>query len=80
MVRVLGWYAVLQKQSLALVFMFLQSKVMRGLDHNNIIKYYDSFIDNHQTLVIVMEYAPGGDLAQKIRNQNGYAAPQLQHH
>ena len=48
-----------------------KSKVMRQIDHTNIIKYYDSFISN-MSLVIVMEYAQGGDLAQKIRAQNKY--------
>lgn len=44
---------------------------MRQIDHPNIVKYYDSFISS-MTLVIVMEYAPNGDLAQKIRAQNKY--------
>jgi serine/threonine protein kinase len=40
---------------------------MSQVQHFNIIQYYASFLE-HDTLVIVMEYAAGGDLAQKIRS------------
>jgi serine/threonine protein kinase len=32
------------------------------INHENIIKYYNSFLDQ-DSIVIVMEYADGGDLA-----------------
>ncbi len=45
-----------------------QSRVMSRLDHPNILKFYESFVDN-RTLYLVMEYAQGGDLSKKIRKQ-----------
>ena len=46
-----------------------EARVMSKCDHFNIIKYYESFIeDNH--LHIIMEYASGGDLSKKIKAQN----------
>jgi serine/threonine protein kinase len=41
-------------------------EVMRQLQHDHIIRYYDSFTEN-TTLNIVMEYAPCGDLAMQIK-------------
>ena len=41
------------------------------LDHKHIIKYYDSFIENDD-LIIVMEYASGGDLDKKMKDHFGY--------
>ncbi|KAG8232537.1 hypothetical protein J437_LFUL012887 [Ladona fulva] len=44
-------------------------KVLSMLNHPNIIKYYDSFFDN-DTIIIVMEYAPGGTLHDYLRMRN----------
>jgi NIMA (never in mitosis gene a)-related kinase len=41
--------------------------LLSELNHDNIVKYYDSFIDN-QNLNIVMEYCDGGDLSQFIHS------------
>lgn len=35
--------------------------VLKSISHPNIIKYYDSFVDEHY-LYIVMQYAAKGDL------------------
>lgn len=40
---------------------------MRSLDHSSIIKFYEAWIDQSEQLNIVMEYAPGGDLYQKLK-------------
>jgi len=39
--------------------------IMRSLDHPNIIKFHESFID-HRYVHIVMEYCKGGELFDKI--------------
>jgi serine/threonine protein kinase len=46
-----------------------ETHVMRKCDHFNIIKYYDSFIEDNN-LNIIMEYCSGGDLSKKIKAQN----------
>lgn len=42
-----------------------QVEVLKKLDHPNIIKYYGSFYDK-QSFNIVIEYADGGDLSNRI--------------
>ena len=38
-------------------------EVLRRLRHNNIVQYYNSFVDSgHERLCIIMEYCNGGDL------------------
>ena len=48
-----------------------ESKILQKLDHQNIIKFYDVFIEKKSeiTLNLVTEYADGGDLSEKIKNQ-----------
>lgn len=42
--------------------------ILQKLRHPNIVRYYDRIIDRPNALLyIVMEYCPGGDLAQLIR-------------
>lgn len=43
---------------------------MKLLKHPNIIAYYDNFVEE-KSLVIVMEYAPGGTLHEFIQERNG---------
>lgn len=43
---------------------------MSQCDHFNIIKYHESFILDG-SLNIIMDYAAGGDLSKKIKQQNG---------
>ena len=42
-----------------------QARLMSQCDHFNIIQYYESFIEL-DSLYIVMEYAAGGDLGDRI--------------
>ncbi|CAM9385674.1 unnamed protein product [Ectocarpus sp. 6 AP-2014] len=40
--------------------------LLQSLDHGNIIRYQDSFLDNNE-LVIVLEWAAAGDLKRQVR-------------
>ena len=45
-----------------------EARILASIDHPNIIGYKDCFMDeNKKVLYIVMEYANGGDLSQKIK-------------
>lgn len=48
--------------------------ILKGLDHPNIIKYYETY-ENNKYMYIVMEYCPGGELfdfiAQKGKDSEG---------
>lgn len=44
-------------------------KVLAMLKHPNIIAYFDNFVDE-KSLMIVMEYAPGGTLHEFIQERN----------
>ena len=44
--------------------------ILAMLKHPNIIAYFDSFVDE-KSLMIVMEYAPGGTLFEFIQERNG---------
>jgi len=46
-------------------------KVLAMLSHPNIIEYYDSFT-HEQSLVIAMEYAAGGTLAEFLEKRGGH--------
>ncbi|CBN75366.1 conserved unknown protein [Ectocarpus siliculosus] len=41
-------------------------RLLQSLDHCNIIRYQDSFLDNNE-LVIVLEWAAAGDLKRQVR-------------
>ncbi|CAM1332691.1 Uncharacterised protein g10947 [Pycnogonum litorale] len=55
-------------------------KILSKLKHVNVIKYKDAFIASNQAgnpaLNIIMEYADGGDLGSKIKQQNGILFPE----
>ena len=44
--------------------------VLSMLQHPNIIAYYSSFVEE-KSLMIAMEYAPGGTLYELIQERNG---------
>lgn len=46
-------------------------KILSALQHPNIIKLKEVYKTKKGKLCIVMEYADGGDLAQRIKAQNG---------
>lgn len=48
-----------------------EATLLSSLNHPYIIKYEESF-QERECFYIVMEYADGGDLAQKIRNRQNY--------
>ncbi|CAD8089299.1 unnamed protein product [Paramecium sonneborni] len=48
-----------------------EAKILQHLDHPNIVKFKDVYATKQGKLCIVMEYADGGDLALKIKNQQG---------
>ena len=44
--------------------------VLSMLKHPNIVAYYDNFMED-KSLMIAMEYAPGGTLHELIQERNG---------
>ena len=54
-----------------------EAKILRAVDHPNVISYVDSFMDGGN-LCIVMEYAAGGDLWGKITAADGHHFPEAQ--
>ena len=48
-----------------------ESKILQKLDHQNIIKFIEVFIEKKSeiTLNLVTEYADAGDLSEKIKNK-----------
>ncbi len=44
-----------------------EMKLLESMSHHNIIRYYDSFINDGDELVIVLEWAQGGDLKKLIK-------------
>eukprot|EP01065_Artemidia_motanka_P052920 TRINITY_DN967_c0_g3_i1.p1 TRINITY_DN967_c0_g3~~TRINITY_DN967_c0_g3_i1.p1 ORF type:complete len:925 (+),score=266.47 TRINITY_DN967_c0_g3_i1:69-2777(+) len=53
--------------------------ILRKLSHPNIVRYIDSF-SGDGCLFIIMEFADGGDLSQRLRKQRGWLEEdQVQH-
>lgn len=49
-----------------------EAKVLSSLRHPNIVNYFDSFLARKSDhLCIVMEFADGGDLSNRIKNNHG---------
>lgn len=45
-------------------------RILASIDHPNIIKYKEAFFEeNNKNLYTVMELAPGGDLASRIKSK-----------
>jgi len=49
----------------------LEAKILERLNHPNIIKFREVYKTKKGKLCIVMDYADGGDLAQKISARKG---------
>lgn len=47
---------------------YIQVNILKKLENNYVIKYYESFNENNN-LNIIMEYCEGGDLSQYIKGQ-----------
>ncbi|KAL4440853.1 hypothetical protein ABPG74_013834 [Tetrahymena malaccensis] len=50
---------------------YKESKILEQLNHPNIVKFKEIYKTKSGKLCIVMEYADGGDLSQKIQKQRG---------
>ena len=49
-----------------------EASILQSLNHPNIVHFKELIVDNKNDYIhIVMEYADGGDLSQKIRSQKG---------
>ncbi|CAN8004103.1 unnamed protein product, partial [Ixodes hexagonus] len=55
-----------------------EARVLAMLHHPNIVAYYDSFLEDAQSLAIVMEYAPGGTLHDYLRRRGEEPLPEQQ--
>jgi serine/threonine protein kinase len=53
-------------------------QVLRQLRHPNIIEYHDCFCPSPTQLCIVMGYADGGDLEQRLAQRRGQPLPEAQ--
>jgi serine/threonine protein kinase len=47
----------------------------KELKHKNIVNVYDVFIEQDDTIYIVMDYIQGGELFDKIKYSNGLPEP-----
>lgn len=48
-----------------------EAKIIEHLEHPNIVKFIETFKTKKGKLCIVMDFADGGDISQKIKAQNG---------
>jgi NIMA (never in mitosis gene a)-related kinase len=55
-----------------------EAKILKAFDHPNIIKCTDAYTTKNGKLCIVMEYADGGDLQKKIKDQRGKLFQEVQ--
>lgn len=56
--------------------MFTEVKVLQALRHPNIIKLKESYKTQSNKLVLILEYAEGGDLKARIDTQKGQFFPE----
>ena len=48
--------------------------IQKSLNHPNIVKLYEAFIDRDY-LYLILEYVSGGTLYKQIKNNNGFNQP-----
>ena len=48
-----------------------EARIIEHLSHANIVKFIETFKTKKGKLCIVMDYADGGDIGQKIKDQRG---------
>ena len=48
-----------------------EAKILKALDHPNIIRFKDAYTSKRGKLCIVMDYADGGDLQSTVKDQRG---------
>jgi len=51
--------------------LYTEVKVLEAIKHPNIIEMYETYRTKSNKLVIILEYAQNGDLANKIKSYNG---------
>ena len=49
----------------------LESRLLEALSHPNIVKFIEVYKTKRGKLCIIMDYADGGDLSQRIKAQKG---------
>eukprot|EP01062_Namystynia_karyoxenos_P077552 TRINITY_DN7836_c1_g2_i1.p1 TRINITY_DN7836_c1_g2~~TRINITY_DN7836_c1_g2_i1.p1 ORF type:complete len:818 (+),score=274.53 TRINITY_DN7836_c1_g2_i1:127-2454(+) len=49
--------------------------ILSSLSHPNIIRYEECFVDEERVIVIIMEYADGGDLESRVRAKAAMGTP-----
>lgn len=54
-----------------------EARIMSAFDHPNIIRFRDIYATTNGKLNIVMDYADGGDLAERIKEQKGKFFPEV---
>lgn len=54
-----------------------EARIMSAFDHPNIIRFRDIYATTSGKLNIVMDYADGGDLADRIKQQKGKFFPEV---
>ena len=52
-----------------------EARVLSRLQHPNVIRYYDSFVDWQGRLCLVTSFCPGGDLAGEVRKAREAGRP-----
>ena len=52
-----------------------EARVLSRLQHPNVIRYYDSFVDGRGRLCLVTSFCPGGDLAGEVAKAREAGAP-----
>jgi NIMA (never in mitosis gene a)-related kinase len=55
-----------------------EAKIIEHLQHPNIVKFIETYKTKKGKLCIVMDYADGGDIGQKIKDQRGTPFPENQ--
>jgi NIMA (never in mitosis gene a)-related kinase 1/4/5 len=55
-----------------------EAKLLEALQHPNIVKFIEVYKTKKGKLCIVMDYADGGDLSGKCKDQRGKHFPEAQ--
>merc|ERR1740138_2001133 len=55
-----------------------EAMLLKRMDHKNIVRFQEGFMTRKGRLCIVMDYADGGDVHQRIKGQEGRLIPEVQ--
>jgi NIMA (never in mitosis gene a)-related kinase len=53
-----------------------EARLLEALDHPNIVKFIDVYRTKEGKMCIVMDFADGGDLSDKLKAQRGRPLPE----